>query len=52
MWDPVPAFAHRCDVDVVVRIWRVDARGGEDHVRRLKVNRAREARAVSIVTIG
>ena len=31
MWDPVPAFAHRGDVNIVFRVWRVDAGWCEDH---------------------
>ena len=46
MWNPVPAFAHRGDVDIVVRVWRVDAGGSEDHVSANPVAMARGARAV------
>ena len=52
MWDPVPAFAHRGDVDIVVRIWRVDAGWGEDHHSAYPVARAMEARAVMVIVGG
>ena len=44
MRNSVPAVAHRCDVDIVVRVWRVDTGWGEDHASANPV--AREARAV------
>ena len=52
VWNPVPAFAHRGDVDVVVRIWRVDAGGGEDHVSRLTGTRAPTCAAASLRVAG
>lgn len=51
MWDPVPAFAHRCDVEIVVRICRVDAGWCEDHDSENPMDRAREAIVVRRLVI-
>ena len=52
MRNPVQAFTHRGYIDIVVRIWRVDAGGGEDHVSRLTGTKSPTCAVASLSVAG